>query len=125
MVGDESVVPKQRLREHPQYVHVLAAKGQPELIELIDQGIRNIPVDALVALERKWLPALEPFFRSISAVPNLTLEEQLWLQRNHSFRLGVDNSSLRNSLRLVASARLRERVQVGGRMREVACHGQT
>jgi two-component system sensor histidine kinase/response regulator len=73
-------------------VHVLVAEEQAELLATINQGIMNIPVGSLVAQEKKWLPSLEPFFRNTSSVPNLSLAEQQWLQRHHSFQVGVDNS---------------------------------
>lgn len=73
-------------------VHAVMAKGQPELIKIINQGIENIPIKALTDLEKKWLPTFKPFFKDVVSFNALTIAEKKWLQRNSSFRLGVDTA---------------------------------
>ncbi|MDO6445632.1 transporter substrate-binding domain-containing protein [Colwellia sp. 1_MG-2023] len=68
----------------------LIAKEQPELLAKINEGIENIPVEEVVALERHWLPALKPFFDTFPHMPLLTEEENNWLLKNNAFSLGVD-----------------------------------
>lgn len=71
-------------------VHSAVGKGQPELLEQINQGIENIPLNELIALETKWLPTLKPFFKDLITFDALTMTEKKWLLRNTSFKLGID-----------------------------------
>ncbi|MFT5519600.1 MAG: ABC-type amino acid transport substrate-binding protein [Enterobacterales bacterium] len=73
-------------------VHALVAKGQPELLMMLNDGIENIPLSVLLALEKKWLPTISPFFKSISTFDALTLAEKKWLQQNTYFTLGIDSN---------------------------------
>jgi len=67
------------------------AKGQPELLARINAGIENIPVNKIIALEKKWLPTLKPFFSQGSSLASLTLAEKKWLQQHTSLNLGADS----------------------------------
>ena len=71
-------------------VHAVIAKGQPELVEIINNGIENIPVKSLVELEKKWLPTLEPYFSKYEKLSYLTLREQNWLLKHPNLSLGAD-----------------------------------
>ncbi len=75
-------------------MHALVPNGNPELVKIIDEGIRNIPVSKLMDLEKKWLPFEPSYFESISfvSVPSLTAVQQDWLKQYSSFILGVDPS---------------------------------
>ena len=73
-------------------VHALVGKGQGELIAKINQGIENIPISKIIALEEKWLPALRPFFENRQFLSSLSLSERKWLFDNSKFSLGVDSS---------------------------------
>lgn len=73
-------------------VHAMVAKGKRALIPLIDQGIGKIPLASLIALEKKWLPNNEPFFRDLVELDFLTVEEKNWLRQHSSFSLGIDTS---------------------------------
>ncbi|MFT5450788.1 MAG: signal transduction histidine kinase/CheY-like chemotaxis protein [Enterobacterales bacterium] len=73
-------------------VLAVIAKGQPELLAKVNAGIESIPVDEIIALEKKWLPTLEPFFKKLSTVSSLTGTEIKWLSQNNSFSLGTDAS---------------------------------
>jgi signal transduction histidine kinase len=72
-------------------MHALVPNGNPELVKIIDVGIRNIPISKLIELEKKWLPIEPSYFESISfaSVPSLTTVQQDWLKRHSSFILGV------------------------------------
>jgi len=72
-------------------VSALIAKGQPELLNNINVGIENIPVNKIIELEKKWLPTLKPFFSDKSLLTSLTMAERKWLQQAPTLRLGVDS----------------------------------
>jgi len=72
-------------------VHALIPKGNPKFVEMINDGIRNIPVSMLTDLEKKWLPQ-GPFYyqnRSLVSVSSLSAMEQDWLIPHSNFILGV------------------------------------
>jgi PAS domain S-box-containing protein len=71
-------------------VYALIAKDQPELLAKINTGIKNIPINEIIELEKKWLPTLKPFFESQGAVSILTPQESEWLSQNKSLILGTD-----------------------------------
>ena len=73
-------------------VHPAIAKNQPELLNLINAGIKNIPVNDIIALEKKWLPTLTPFFENEQFLNVLTIEERLWLQTHKQFTVGIDDN---------------------------------
>ena len=74
-------------------LHAAVAKGNPKLLETINQGINNIPADQLVALTKQWLPNIKPLVVENNNLPNLTKVEQKWLQINSVFRLGMDTDA--------------------------------
>jgi signal transduction histidine kinase/ActR/RegA family two-component response regulator len=69
----------------------LVTKGQPELLAKVNAGIQNIPIHKIIALEKKWIPTLKPFFNNNSSLANLTLAERKWLQQLPSLRLGIES----------------------------------
>jgi len=73
-------------------VHAIIAKGQTELLEVINSGIENIPIKLLVDLEKKWLPTLDPFFKEQESLPMLTKSEEKWLINHPNLSLGVDTN---------------------------------
>lgn len=73
-------------------VHAAVAKGQPELLSKLNEGIKKIPVNKLIDLERKWLPTVKPFYNEIASFGSLTMEETEWLQEHQSFSLGVETT---------------------------------
>lgn len=75
---------------HSNDVFALIAKNQPELLTQINNGIKNIPVNKIIELEKKWLPALEPFFKKLSSISYLTQAESEWLSQHNSLSLGTD-----------------------------------
>ena len=73
-------------------IHATIAKGQPELVDLINQGWNEIPVEQLIALEKKWLPSSKPYFEDRVIFEALTLDEQLWLSGHSTLTLGVEHN---------------------------------
>ena len=73
-------------------VHAAVAKGQPELLQTINKGIENIPINQLIQLEKKWLPTLKPFFSDLAPLKNLTIAEKNWLQNHNTFSLGTESN---------------------------------
>ena len=71
-------------------VFALIAKGQPKLLSIINKGIKKIPVDKIIALEKQWLPTLTPFFETLPTSALLTSKEIDWLALHKPFSLGVD-----------------------------------
>jgi len=73
-------------------IRALVPKGNTELVERINKGIRNIPISQLIALEKRWLPGTTPYFskKSFESIATLTLEQINWLKSNKIFKLGVD-----------------------------------
>jgi len=74
-------------------VYALFPKQNKHLIEEINAGIKNIPLDEIVELERKWIQGSEPYFSRLSHknVPNLTLEEIEWLKNLPEIIVGSDS----------------------------------
>jgi len=73
-------------------VHAFIPRGNRNILSQINLGIERIPVDAINALERKWLPDIEPFFSNREMLSALTTIEKNWLKANGSFSLGIDQS---------------------------------
>jgi len=73
-------------------VYALIAKDQPELLAKINAGIKNIPINKIIELERKWLPTLKPFFEALPTGSILTPKESEWLSQNKSLILGTDTT---------------------------------
>jgi len=76
--------------------HGMIRKGNPELLTLINQGLKNIPIDQLLALEKKWLPSEPSYFGTMvnKNVPSLTIRENEWLANNSELKLGVSPNLL-------------------------------
>ncbi len=72
--------------------HAAIPKGRSDLLALINQGWNEIPVQQLIALEKKWLPANTPYFADKVSFDALTLEEQQWLSENSNLTLGVEHN---------------------------------
>jgi len=72
--------------------HALIPKSKQHLLPLINSGIRALPIDEIVRLEKRWLPGYPAYFEELktSLVPSLSIEEQDWLLINNHFKLGVD-----------------------------------
>ena len=72
-------------------VHALVPGDNSQLVKIINEGIRNIPVSELIELEEKWLPFDASYYEHISypEVPNLTTSEQDWIKQYSSYILGV------------------------------------
>ncbi|MFT5451386.1 MAG: two-component system sensor histidine kinase/response regulator [Enterobacterales bacterium] len=74
-------------------VYATLAKGQPELLEIINRGIEKIPVDLIIELEKKWLPTKKAFFENRHDFQELSLYERKWLDDNSRFNFGITLNS--------------------------------
>jgi len=73
-------------------VHALVSQSNQDLVNIVNTGITNIPINELIELEKKWLPEIEPFHKIKQQISFLTNEENLWLKSHSSFSLGIDTS---------------------------------
>ena len=75
-------------------VHAMLPKRNQFLLPLINDGIRNLPIDIIMKLEQKWLPGEPAYFESLSrsSLATLTIAEQQWLSENKQFVLGIDEN---------------------------------
>jgi len=71
-------------------VHMAVPKGRQDLLELINTGINKIPVDAIIQLEKKWLPNQTPYFSDKVSFKYLNTFEQQWLSSNSKLSLGIE-----------------------------------
>lgn len=82
-------------REQPVFTnttHALIPTRNEHLVEIINLGIKQLPLDKIIKLEKKWLPGYPTYFETFSTsfVSSLSMEEQEWLLNNDHFVLGVD-----------------------------------
>lgn len=75
-------------------VYALFPKQKEHLIEEINQGIKNIPLDEIVALEKKWLPSSPPYFERFiyPKLPNLTLTEIDEIRKISSLKIASNSN---------------------------------
>jgi len=71
-------------------VHMVIPKGNTGLLEVINSGIKNIPVEKILQLEKKWLPAYQPYFADKVELDYLSIAQQEWLSTHLSLDIGVD-----------------------------------
>ena len=64
---------------HSNTVHALIPKGNTKLIQKVNNGIENIPIEKLIVLSKKWLPYVKPFFKDMLGFSSLTIAEKKWL----------------------------------------------
>lgn len=74
-------------------LHTLMIKDNVTLLNMVNEGFKNIPQDKLLELEDKWLnkPSNGYFSRSINLV-NLSKQEQQYLQNKGEIKVGVHTS---------------------------------
>ena len=72
--------------------HALIPKDRIHLKKVINQGIKRLPIDEMIKMEKKWLPSEPAFFESLrkSLVSTLTQEEQEYLAQLSTLRVGID-----------------------------------
>ncbi len=75
-------------------VYALFPKDKKYLIDEVNNGIKNIPINKIIALERKWITSSQPYFtRFVSkTLPSLSLNEIEWLKQQKSIIAGSDSS---------------------------------
>ena len=71
-------------------VFSLVQKGNDKLVELIQEGFDNIPIEQLITLERNWLINKNNgyFFRSSEKV-TLSTSEKSWLDKHPKINVGI------------------------------------
>jgi len=71
-------------------IHVILNKANLELGQLIEEGFGEIPLENLVALERKWkLDKSSGFFKRQLALLKLSEEEALWVKDHNIVKFGI------------------------------------
>ena len=72
------------------HIHAILDQSQPELAQLIKEGFDEIPLEKLVALEKKWgLDKSSGFYKRQLAMLKLTESESLWLKGRGVIKFGV------------------------------------
>ncbi|MFT6732638.1 MAG: signal transduction histidine kinase [Polaribacter sp.] len=73
------------------HVYALVPKNNIFLVDIINQGIRQIPKDKLFKLAKIWTPGQLPYFSSHNIIQSigLTVTEQLFLEKLGELKLGV------------------------------------
>jgi diguanylate cyclase (GGDEF)-like protein len=77
----------------PTPVFSLVKKGNDKLVELINEGFDNIPIEQLISLERNWLIYKNNgyFVRSAEKV-SLSTSEKLWIDNHKKINVGLVKS---------------------------------
>ena len=70
-------------------IHAAASRNNSDVIELVNQGIENIPLQSILALEKKWLPNRSQESGLDSVKSMLTTEEIRWLNENKVISLAT------------------------------------
>ncbi|PHS15316.1 MAG: hypothetical protein COA86_13930 [Kangiella sp.] len=72
--------------------HALIPKGKAYLKLIVNKGIKKLPLDKIIKLEKKWLPSEPAFFETLrtSLVSTLTQKEQDYLAKHSSLIVGID-----------------------------------
>lgn len=73
-------------------VHIGVAKSNVALYERLNDGINNLPVKSIIALERKWSPSLTPYFSQRTVLDSLTTAEKEWLNQHQTISVGIDDN---------------------------------
>lgn len=73
-------------------VHLAIAKQNRQLYEALNEGINQLSVNTVTALERKWSPALEPYFSKRTVLDSLTNSEKEWLNQHQTISVGIDDN---------------------------------
>ena len=72
------------------FIHAVLNSSQPELLQLIEEGFDEVPLEDLVALEKKWdLDKSPGFFKRKLTTLKLTEQESLWLEEHNTVKFGV------------------------------------
>ncbi len=71
-------------------ISALLNQSQPELAQLIQEGFDEIPLENLVALEKKWqLDQSSGFYKRQLAMLKLSESESLWLKQHGTIKFGI------------------------------------
>lgn len=76
-------------------INAILSQSQPELAQLIQQGFDEIPLENLVALEKRWqLDKSSGFYKRQLAMLKLDDVEAAWLKERGSIKFGITKSWL-------------------------------
>ena len=89
-----------RVLRHPKALEVQTMyagvkKGRKDLIDLVNHGLRSIPQEEMVGIEKRWIadPQLRRYQKLLTEF-RLTPNEKAWLAKHPEIRLGVESSWL-------------------------------
>lgn len=70
-------------------------KWNKALYEVINNGIKNIPIEEIQKIERRWFPDSPLFFNQLPSIKNssFTMRQIDWLIEHKSITLGIDSKS--------------------------------
>jgi len=73
-------------------VYALFPKGKSDLVKLVNDGIKSIPINEIIELENKWLPTSKPFFEQLAhnELSSLTLNEINLIKDLPTLNVGSD-----------------------------------
>jgi PAS domain S-box-containing protein len=90
LLGLRGVLTRSDEKFSSNFVHGVIRKGDPELLEHINEGFRSIPIGRLAQLEGKWLPDVSTrFYEGGTGEITFTEKEKTWLSENPLIRFGV------------------------------------
>ena len=73
-------------------VHIGITKENQAIYEKLNGGINRLPVQKIVALERRWSPSLIPYFSQRTVLDSLTDAEKKWLNKHQTISVGIDDN---------------------------------
>ncbi len=74
-------------------VHAGVLKGNRELLERINDGLKKIPPKKLYELEHRWLPySGDRYYSKLQRGLRLSREEKSWLEAHPKIRVGIMNA---------------------------------
>jgi len=73
-------------------VRAFIPKADNNVTDIINAGIKKMPVNQVIALEKKWLPSLTPYWSSQNKLASLTMDEKDWLKLHNHFSIGIDHN---------------------------------
>lgn len=77
------------------HIRAVLNPSQPELAQLVKEGFDEIPLEALVELEKKWnLDNSSGFYKRQLAMLKLTKSESLWLENHGTVKFGITKNWL-------------------------------
>lgn len=91
-LGMKGIIIKSKEKLLSNLVYALFPKEKAYLIDEINTGIKNIPVNEITALERKWISRSKPYFNQYihPSFASLSMSEITWLGQHSTWLVGSD-----------------------------------